>query len=196
MTSPELFLRCAALLSVPALLLVSLTARGQDEAAPEWPKPEDVASPAAVVQATYASIARAPGAPYEWERFHSLFLPGAQLISNTRQTGGEFRPMSSEDFEAWIMEVAPPGHPNDRGFTEEQLWNETRTYGVIATVLSTYQKRFWGQDEVLGRGINSFQLVKHEDRWWITGLVWDEEPDAGPIPREFGGDPGPPDEDR
>lgn len=156
-----------------------------------WPLPEDVATPESVVQATYASINRAPGAPYQWERFRSLFLPEAKLIPAVRQTGGVFKPLSPKEFEDWISAAAPAGRPGDRGFAEEQVWSETRSYGTIASALSTYQKHFWEDERILGRGINSFQLVQHEDRWWITSLIWDEVADAGPIPAKFGGETEP-----
>ena len=58
-------------------------------------------------------------------------------------------------------------------------------YGDIAHIMSTYVKRFPGDERVLGRGINSFQLIFRENRWWIVGIVWDEEPAGGPIPAAY-----------
>ncbi|MDX1419937.1 MAG: hypothetical protein R3181_08220 [Rubricoccaceae bacterium] len=153
------------------------------------PDPADVASPEALVTAAYESLARAPGAPFQWDRFRSLFLPQATLVPNTEQTGGTFRVLSPEDFIAWIEGFyeanAPIGSPQDRGFAEEAVHNEVHRYGDIAQVFSTYQKRFWDDEQILGRGINSFQLVHHEDRWWIASIAWDEENGAGPIPDAY-----------
>ena len=172
-----------ALLPLPALAILALAGAGF---AQSEPRPEDVESPEAIVQAAYASIARAPGEAFDWDRFRSLHLPEARLIPNTEQRQGSFDVLSTDGFIAWIDEVTPPpGSANDQGFQEEQISAEVLRYGDVAHVFSTYQKRFWGSDEILGRGINSFQLVHDGDRWWIAGVVWDEENGAGPIPPEY-----------
>lgn len=150
------------------------------------PRPADVASPEAIVEAGYAAIAHEPGQGFDWDRFRTLFLPEARLIPNTEQRQGLFDVLTVEEFIAWIEEVSPPpGSENDQGFVEEQVSAEIVRYGDVAHVFSTYQKRFWGSDEILGRGINSFQLVWNDGRWWIAGVVWDEEDGAGPIPAEY-----------
>src|SRR5688572_20863305 len=147
------------------------------------PRAGDVESPEAIVLAGYDAIAHAPGEPFDWPRFRSLFLPHARLIPNTEQREGSFDVLSVEEFIAWIDDVTPaPGSENDHGFVEEQIAAEVVRYGDIAHVFSTYQKHFWGSDQILGRGINSFQLVHDGQRWWIAGVVWDEEDGAGPIP--------------
>lgn len=147
---------------------------------------EDVASPEAIVLAGYAAIAHAPGQPFDWPRFRTLFLPDARLVPNTEQREGSFDVLTVEEFIAWIDAVTPPpGSENDHGFVEEQVFAKIERYGDIAHVFSTYQKHFWGSDEILGRGINSFQLVHDGQRWWIAGVVWDEEDGAGPIPPAY-----------
>jgi hypothetical protein len=151
--------------------------------------PTDVASPEAIVTAAYASLDRRPGDPFDWDRFRSLFYPRAVLLPNTEQTGGTPRTFSPDEFAAWVderqAEYAPIGGPKDRGFTEEELRSEVQRYGDVAHVLSTYQKRFWDDERVLGRGVNSFQLVHREGRWWIVSIAWDEEVGAGPLPPDL-----------
>ncbi len=149
------------------------------------PRPEDVATPEAIVEAGYAAIARRPGEPYDWDRFRSLFLPDARLVPNTEQTGGEFRVLTPREFTDWIDSVSNIDDPDDPGFVEEQVHIVVERYGDVAHAFSTYQKHLWGSDEILGRGINSFQLVRHADRWWIAGVVWDEDSGAGPIPERY-----------
>ena len=145
----------------------------------------DVESPEAIVLAAYASIARAPGEHFQWDRFRSLFIPEATLIPNLEQTGGDFVIHSPESFIALVDSFTTIGGPNDKGFAEEEVHHTIHRYGDIAQVFSTYQKHFWGQDQILGRGINSFQLVNNAGRWWIVSIVWDEESGAGPIPPAY-----------
>jgi hypothetical protein len=171
-------------ISVTLFLPDSAAAQVRDHQVPAA-RPSDVATPEAIVLATYDAINREPGAPYQWDRFRSLFLPRAQLIPNVQQTGGGFTPMSTDEFIAWIDEAAPAGVEGDQGFAEEEISHRIERYGVIAHVFSTYQKHFWGSNEILGRGINTFQLVENGGRWWIAGIAWDEEPGAGPIPERY-----------
>lgn len=152
------------------------------------PRPADVDSPEAIVEAAYASIARRPGEPFDWDRFRSLFLPGARLVPNTEQTEGELRVLTPDDFVAWIDPLWDVDDPGDPGFEEEQVAVVIERYGDVAHAFSTYRKHLWGSDEILGRGINSFQLVRSDGRWWIAGIVWDEESGAGPIPEAYLGD--------
>jgi hypothetical protein len=168
------------------LLLAALVALPSDTAAQTAAaNPADVASPEAVVEAIYESIQRAPGERYDWDRFRSLYLPGARMIPNTEQTGGAFRVLTVEEFIAWIDAGTVIGGANDQGFAEEQVAARVERFGDIAHVFSTYQKHFHGSQEILGRGINSIQLVWRDNRWWITHVVWDEESGAGPVPARY-----------
>ncbi len=151
----------------------------------EHVEPADVASPEAVVRAMYETINRPPGEPFDWDRFRGLFLPQATMIPSLEQTGGAFRVMSVEDFISWVDEQTTVGGPTDRGFREEQIASRTERYGDIAQVFSTYQKRFRDDTEILGRGINSIQLVHTEGRWWVAAVAWDEEVGAGPLPERY-----------
>lgn len=175
MTSRSTRTLCAMLL----ILMASRPVQAQEARA------ADVASPEAIVAAAYDVLARAPGEPFDWDRFRTLYLPQATLIPNTEQTGGVFRILSPEAFIAWIDSVTTVGGPSDQGFAEEAIHNRVERYGDVAHVWSTYQKHFWEDDEILGRGINSFQLVWRDGRWWIASVVWDEESGAGPIPDAY-----------
>lgn len=161
---------------------ITLTARAQ------YPEASDVASPESIVSATYEAIQRAPGDEYSWDRFRSLFLAEATLVPNTEQSGGSLRILSPEDFVALVDSGTVIGGPDDRGFVEEELHQVVERYGDVAQVFSTYQKHFWEDDQILGRGINAFQLVYNDDRWWIVSIAWDEEIGAGPIPEAYLGD--------
>lgn len=156
--------------------------------AQEHPRPEDVATPEAAIAAAYESIARAPGEDYDWDRFRALHLPQAILIPNTEQTGGQFTVLTVQGFIDWVDGFTaqnPIGGPQDKGFEEAGVHEVKNDYGDIVQIMSTYEKHLYGQDEVLGRGINAFTLVFNGGRWWIASIAWDEEDGAGPIPERF-----------
>ena len=169
------------------LLAIALGPGLQPAFAQPYPQASDVSTPEAIVQAAYEAIQRAPGEDFNWDRFRSLFLPQATLIPNTEQAGGAFVVYTPEDFIAIVDSFTVLGGPQDKGFAEEAIHNEVHHYGDIAQVFSTYQKHFWEDDQILGRGINSFQLVYSDNRWWIVSIIWDEEMGAGPIPKAYGG---------
>ena len=89
-------------LSLLASVFAPITLRAQ--AASVAANPADVSSPEALVRATYETVSRAPGKPFQWDRLRSLFLPGARMIPNTEQTGGTFTTHTVESFITWIDE--------------------------------------------------------------------------------------------
>lgn len=173
-------MRTAPLLALLVLLLAAARPVHAQDA-----RPADVASPEALVTAAYEAIQRAPGEAYDWDRFRSLFLPGALLIPNTEQTGGAFRPLSPEAFIARVDSFTVVGGAQDRGFSEDEVHHVVHRFGDVAQVFSTYEKHFWGEEAVLGRGINAFNLVQSGGRWWIASIIWDEETGAGPVPAVY-----------
>ncbi|MEL6614248.1 MAG: hypothetical protein AAFQ43_00845 [Bacteroidota bacterium] len=158
-------------------------------AAAQDPDPADVASPEAIIAAVYASLDREPGGQHDWERFVSLYIPEATLLPSPEQTNGEERVFSPQGYadhiQALYASVNYIGSAADRGFTEQEVHNVTHRFGDIAMVFSTYEKFYWDDDQMLGRGINSFQLVFRDDRWWIVSGAWDEEIGAGAVPDEY-----------
>lgn len=162
----------------------AMSAAAQSPAA----RQSDVESPDAIVRALYETVSRAPGKPFQWDRMRTLFLPGALMIPNTEQTRGTFTTHTVESFIRWIDESwqrVGIGGPNDRGFAESHVAGITEQYGDIAHVMSTYEKHRWGDTTVIGRGINSIQMVKKDGRWWVTSIIWDEETGAGPVPPKY-----------
>ena len=153
------------------------------------PDPSDVASPEAVIQAVYASLDREPGGQHDWDRFLSLYLPEAVLLPSPEQTGGQERTFSPVAYRDHILALyqgaAYIGSAADRGFQEREVHNVTHRFGDVATVFSTYEKFAWQDDRMLGRGVNSFQLVYRDGRWWIVSGAWDEEIGAGPVPDAY-----------
>lgn len=137
----------------------------------------------------YASVTRAPGEPFAWERLRAIMLPGGRMLPQPAQRQGESRLMDVEEFIAWIDEGWDPiiGTPSDQGFFERQTNLVVEEYGDIAHAFTTYEKGPWEPRQVIGRGINSVQLVKRDGRWYVLSITWDEENTAGPLPERYSG---------
>jgi hypothetical protein len=142
-------------------------------------RPPDVESPEAVVTALYRVISGPASRDRDWDRFRSLFLPGARLAFVLE---GQLYNLTVDEF----IELAGPGYQSGAGFWEREIGHHLDQYGIIAQVFSAYETRFTAPNGPVGeRGINSIQLLRHEDRWWITNLVFDTETASNPIPPRY-----------
>ena len=164
------------------LLLVALIAEAMF-AQQKAPKAEDIASPDAVVKAVYSVISGNRGQPRDWNRMRGLFLPGAKLIGTRRKPG---TPISVRimDVEGYISATSKVFESVP--FFESETARKTETFGAVVHVFSTYQsKRSPDDAQPFARGINSFQLLQMDDRWWVVSLIWDSETLDNPIPAEY-----------
>ncbi len=68
----------------------------------------------------------------------------------------------------------------------DEVSRRTETFGHIAQVWSTFESRHnAGDAEPYIRGINSVQLLKDGDRWWVVNVFWDFEGPNSAIPPEY-----------
>lgn len=150
----------------------------------------DVASPQAVVTAMYEVISGPATLERDWDRYRTLFLPGARLAFVLTNPSGQARlfDVTVDEF----IRLASPGYRTRGGFWEREIGHRLHQYGSIAHVFSTYETRRTGPDgAVEQRGINGIQLLHHEGRWWVTSAVFDGETPSNPIPPEYLGAPCP-----
>lgn len=166
-----------------ALLAVALGLAAQDPA-PATPKanPDDVKSVDAIVAALYDVISGDAGEERDWERFRSLFAPGARLIPAvaTPEGGSRARVLTPEDFAKLAGDAT-----KKQGFHESEIARHTEAFGNIAHVWSTYESRRAKDQPPFSRGINSIHLMKDGDRWHVVTIYWDSERPDNPIPKEF-----------
>lgn len=148
---------------------------------PVAPRPQDVQTPEAVIAAYYASISGAKGEPRDWDRFRSLFLPDADLMSVQQM---------HQNVQIISLKPGEYMHLNDTYFTkggyfESEINCELRSYGVVAQAFSTYESRRSQDQPAYARGINAFQLLYDGSRWWISSVTWQRENPNEPLPAEF-----------
>lgn len=180
-------------LSIPSLILSLTVAVATTATAQPVARPSDVESPEAVVTALYQVVTKKPGDPFQWDRFRTLFVPGAQLLPNIAQSQGVPRQYTVDQYIALVDSVwsknSPIGSPRDRGFVEREIHARWEKFGDIAHVFSTYEKKLWTDSTARGRGINTIQLVRRTGRWWVVGMAWDEATPTMAIPPAYLGAP-------
>jgi hypothetical protein len=147
-------------------------------------KPADVASPEAILAATYDVISGPAGQQRDWDRFRSLFVPGARLIPVVpRKAGGglDTRIITPDEYAQHA-----DAYFQKNGFAEREIARKSERYGNIMQIFSTYESRHDAKDaQPFARGINSFQLFYDGTRWWVVTIYWLEETPENPLPKEF-----------
>ncbi len=145
-------------------------------------------SPEAVVTALY-DVLSGPAEeerPRDWTRFRRLVLPEAHFLI-ARWPDGDGTPV--DDLRKWdvdgFIEDARRFYRTD-GFWEREIRGQTVRFGNVAHRVSSYESRVGSPDaEPVGRGVNSFQLVRFDGRWWIASIIWDVESPDTPIPDDL-----------
>lgn len=146
-------------------------------------RPADVASLDAILAALYDVISGPAGQKRDWDRFRSLFVPGARLIPTGGPAGQTPRAMvwSPEEY----VQRAAPGLERD-GFFEREIGRSVDTFGRITQVFSAYDSKRNPNDAApFQRGINSIQLFNDGTRWWVVSVYWDAERADNPIPSKY-----------
>lgn len=147
-------------------------------------KPDDVRSMDAIIAALYAVISGDAGVKRDWNRFRSLFYPGARMIptgANAKTGKVGARIASPDDYIRANQEFL-----EGQGFHEQELTRHVDSFGTIAQVFSSYEARNKLSDaKPFLRGINSIQLLNDGNRWWIMTVAWSPETAASPLPDRF-----------
>ena len=149
------------------------------------PKPDDVKSIDSILAALYNVISGSAG-ERDWNRFRSLFLPGATLTSAGKDRDGNIR-VRPRTVEGYVTGAG--GYFSQHGFFESPIVSRVQTFGNVAQVFCSYESRSAAGEAPFARGINSIQLAHDGKRWWIVSILWDEERPENPLPKEFASRP-------
>ncbi len=131
--------------------------------------PQDVNTVDAIIQTLYQVISGPAGQKRDWDRFRTLFAPGARLIPALARKG-EKPTIRVLDVEQYIRRT-------DAIFEKEDFWEiekERRmdTSGNLVHAFSMYESRHKQGDLPFQTGVNSIQLFSDGTRWWIVTVMW------------------------
>jgi len=110
----------------------------------------------------------------DWDEFRNLFLPdaGAPISRQAR----------SQNIEEFVRYWGP--NYSKTGFEEYVIGVDVKEFNGIATVFqSFYCKSLDGSYEA--RGINTYQVVFLNDRWWIASSMFTNETEDLKLPEKF-----------
>jgi hypothetical protein len=156
------------------LLATSTVVHAQARAA----SPADVGTIGDIMRVSYEVISGPAGAPRQWDRDRTLYMPGATFVSTSKRNGKvqttimtteEYRRKSDARFVA-------------EGLFETEIGSRVERFGNVAQVRSVSVARRTPTGPIEGRYVNYVHLFWDGKRWWIAGAVWDQERPDNPIP--------------
>jgi hypothetical protein len=146
------------------------------------PAPADIASAESIVASYYEALAGPAGKKRDWNRFLSLFFPGARLLpaegkGHTGTMPHDFSPSKYlYDTESIMLQD---------GYVPKEITHRSESFGKVTHVWSTYEARHAaGDDKAFVRGVTSFELFNDGKRWWIFDVVWQPETTTLTLPAE------------
>ncbi len=136
----------------------------------------DRSTPQSTVNCVLQLISGPKGEQRDWVKFRSLFTEGAQLSALNYDSSGKahYRHFSVDQFirqsERFYVSY---------GFLEKEIQQQSNTFNGIAQVFQTYYARAGEQEE---RGVNTYQLVKLDNKWYISSILWVSDRNGTTIP--------------
>ncbi|MEO8635730.1 MAG: nuclear transport factor 2 family protein [Gemmatimonadales bacterium] len=172
-------------IGVLATLSLAFTLAGPRTLAAQMPAADsaDVRSIEAIVSAYYDVISGPPGAPRQWRRDSTLYMPTATFVAMDVRNGTPVASiMTPEEFRRGTNASFVKN-----GFFETEIGSRIERFGNVAQVRSAYETRDIAGGPVSGRGVNYLMLYWDGKRWWIAGAVWDDERPGTVLPQGWVG---------
>jgi hypothetical protein len=145
------------------------------------PRPEDVATLDGIMNAFYEVVSGPKGQPRQWARDRTLYIPGVRFVSTSKRNGKVYAAVL--EHQAYVDAVNPLIFRT--GFYEREIHRQTKSFGNITHIFSTYESRETVDGPVTERGVNSLELFNDGKRWWIASVTWDDERPDNPIPADL-----------
>ena len=176
---------CACILALALAASSAHSAFAQEPAPPaaEPADPADVESIDAILAALYDVIS-GPAGERDWDRFRSLFAPGATLAPVAPRQDGTtmIRVLSVDDYIGVAGEFF-----RREPFYEVETGRHLERFGNVASAMSGYASRRAPDEEPFSRGVNAITLLTDGTRWYVLSIAWDVDREGNPLPEDFAG---------
>lgn len=142
-----------------------------------------------VLNTLYDCISGPPGGQ-DWKQDREIYHPRCVLVRTRIEEGSPVAyPFSFDEF----VEATKP-ILKDVSFYEIEIGRKVEIFGQIAHVYSSYEARETPEHpHIQFRGVNMIHLWndgiggdgKPNGRWWIMGIIWDNEREGLDLPKEW-----------
>ena len=169
--------RAMRLLPILAILLAATAAPSQQ---PATAPPAYTATPEAVVEELYRSVSWKAGEAADWGKVRSLFYPGAVVFLRTSRTAS--KAFTVDGFLDDFITFARREEVQKNGFGERIVAMKPTVFRDVAQILVLYEAQIPNSPRGPMQGVDGFQLVKMDGRWWIIGIANDVVTAENPVP--------------
>ena len=144
----------------------------------------DLQTPEGLIEEIYGLVTFPAGTTPDWDAVRNLFIPEALVVLRTSREGSTV--FSVDGFVQDFVTFIDQAKVEQTGFTERILDMQTFEWGDIAHVLVLFDSDIPNDGREARAGVDSFQLIKRDGRWWIASIT-NERPSADrPLPELFG----------
>ncbi len=175
---------CGWLLAAGALAVLWAVPAAAEEPSAAAKKPSAAASPTAtaegLVTELYRLVTFEAGTTPDWDRVRSLFIDPAVIVLRTSREGTTV--FSVDSFVEDFVRFSERAEVRESGFREEILRLEPTVFGDIAHVWVLYEASIPGSERPPQQGVDSFELVKKDGRWWIAAVTNELPTPERPVP--------------
>lgn len=136
-----------------------------------------------LVTELYKAVTFKAGEKVDWERVKSMFLEQAVIVLRTSRDSSSVFNVNGfvDDFVNFINKY----RVDTIGFSEKIVRMKPIVFGDIAHVLVLYEAHITGSKRAPQQGVDSFELIKRNGRWWIAAIVNEIPTKERPIPKEL-----------
>jgi len=165
-----------------ALLLLLCSSLSLSAYAQSAAEPGALVTAEGTVSELYRLVSSDSGSTPNWDEVRSLFIDEAVVVLRTsRESTTVF---TLEGFVADFVKFIERANIVETGFTESVVSMRPWVFGDMAHVLVLYEAHIIGSPRPPQQGVDGFQLIRRNGRWWIVSVT-NEIPTAdNPVPAE------------
>ena len=137
-------------------------------------------TPENVVSELYKLVTFGAGITPDWEKVKLMFIDEAVIVLRTgRDSTTQF---TVNTFVKDFINFIERADVIQTGFEEKIIRMEKNVFGDIAHFLVLYEAFIPGSSIPPMQGVDSFQLVKKDGRWWIVSVINEIPTPDNPVP--------------
>ncbi len=136
-----------------------------------------------VVGELYKLVTFEAGALPDWDKVKSLFLDQAVVVLRTARD--KTTVFSVDGFVEDFVRFSERADVEKKGFSERIVHKKSMVYGDIAHILVLYEAHITGSPRAPQQGVDSFQLIRKDGRWWVVSITNEIVTADRPVPPEL-----------
>lgn len=139
-----------------------------------------VAAAEGLVTELYDLVTFDAGTTPDWETVKSLFIEEAVIVLRTSREASTV--FSVDGFVNDFVTFIERANVEETGFVEEIISIKSMVFRDMAHALVLYEASIPGSGREPQQGVDSFQLIKKDGRWWIASITNDLPNSDHPVP--------------